>query len=100
MAIIWSRMAKITFFEIIENLNKNWTEKEVLHFKELTDYIFQLIKDDKVSFSLVVHRSLIRRVKIHANVSLFYKQDEERNIILITFFNNKMDPNLLKRLLR
>ena len=100
MAIIWSRMAKITFFEIIENLNKNWTEKEVLHFKELTDDIFQLIKDDKVSFSLVVHRSLIRRVKIHANVSLFYKQDEERNIILITFFNNKMDPNLLKRLLR
>ena len=43
----------------------------------------------------------IRKGKIHKNVSLFYKEDKENNkIYLITFFNNRMNPEALRKLLK
>ncbi|MHA6279310.1 hypothetical protein ACXYMT_03935 [Salinimicrobium sp. CAU 1759] len=35
--IVWTRMARITYFEILANLEKHWTKKEIATFHNLTN---------------------------------------------------------------
>lgn len=98
MEIIWTQMARITYFEILENLRKNWTTQEIQKFHQLTEENLYQITSGKIRHPLVYNK--IRRVVIHPNVTLYYKIDVGKNrIFLITFFNNRMNPKLLKKLL-
>ncbi len=98
MEIVWTRMARITYFEILENLQKYYTKKEIQDFYRLTEENLLQITSGKVYHSVVYPE--IRRVIIHPNISLFYKINEKGNILhLITFFNNRMNPDLIKKLL-
>lgn len=100
MEIVWTRMARITYLEILENLHKNWTSKEIQAFHQLTSDNLSHITSGKILHPLVVSQSGIRRIVLHPKVTLYYKVVENENkIFLITFFNNRMDPELLKRLL-
>jgi hypothetical protein len=98
MEIIWTKIARITYFEILENLENYWTTKEIQNFHQLTEQNIYQISSRKTLHSFVY--SKIRRVIIHPNVALYYKIDEKENrVYLITFFNNRMNPKLLKKLL-
>jgi 6-phosphogluconolactonase (cycloisomerase 2 family) len=97
MEIIWTRIARITYFEILENLHKNWTSKEIKAFHRLTTENLSQITSGKILHPITDAKSGIRRVVLHPNVSLYYILNEvENTIYLITFFNNRMDPELLK----
>ena len=100
MEIIWSRLAKITFFEILEKLKERWTRKEYTHFNTLVQKNLHLIKDDHAIFPKIAVDSAIRKAVIHPNVSPFYfVKEQEKIIYLVTFFNNRMNPDILERLL-
>jgi hypothetical protein len=93
-------MARITYFEILSNLEKYWTKKEIATFHDRTNKNLSLISSGKVSHPLIHTNSKIQRVIIHPNTTLFYRVDKSKNEVqLITFFNNRMDPALLKKLL-
>ncbi|CAN5250597.1 hypothetical protein BH23BAC2_BH23BAC2_23810 [soil metagenome] len=99
MEIIWTQMARVTYFEILENLGNYWTSKEFHNFQQLTDENLSQITSGKTIHPIVFAK--IRRVIIHPNVALFYKIDAvENRLFLITFFNNRMNPNLIKKLLK
>ncbi len=101
MEIVWTKLAKITYFEILENLRKRWTKNEMKHFKDLTNELLIRITEEQVVYSCVNENLGIRKGVIHKNVSLFYKEDRKNNkIYLITFFNNRMNPDTLKELLK
>ncbi len=58
------------------------------------------LKKKEVTYPLINHTYNIHKAFIHKNVSLFYKEDTQHNkIYLITFFNNRMNPEILKELL-
>lgn len=98
MEIIWTQMARITYFEILENLQKHWTSQEIQNFHQLTQENLFQIASGKVLHPFVYNK--IRRVVIHPNVTLYYKLDKGKNrLFLITFFNNRMNTKLLKKLL-
>lgn len=100
MEIIWTRLAKITYIEIIENLIQRWTKKEVKNFNDLTNQILKKIQENKIEYPIINQNQEVRKVIIHKNVSLFYKKDmTNQKIYLITFFNNRMNPETLKKLL-
>lgn len=100
MKIIWTRIARITYFEILENLEKYWTANEIRAFHRLISENLSQITSGKVRHPFVDPQSEIRRMVIHSNVTLYYKIDEAENqLLLITFFNNRMDPNILRKLL-
>lgn len=101
MEIIWTRLANITYREVFENLDWRWTKKEMIRFRDLTDEVLEKIKTEQVIHPFANETLGIRKAKIHKNVSLFYKEDKENNTIyLITFFNNRMNPKTLKKLLK
>jgi len=101
MKVIWTHLAKITYIEILENLQKRWTQKEVKEFNILTNAFILKIQDKNITHPYANKKLSIRKGKIHKNVSLYYKEDLKNQVIyLITFFNNRMDPTTLKKLLR
>lgn len=100
MEINWTRIAKITYFEILENLNERWTEKQMTDFQNLTEELFSKIQNKEIICPYIYKKLKIRKGIVHKNVSVFYKEDKKDNKIqIITFFNNQMDPKTLKELL-
>lgn len=100
MEIVWTQMARITYFEILESLLKYWTSKEIQNFHRLTEENILQINSGKILHPLIDTKSEIRKVVLHPNVALFYKiKEDENRLFLITFFNNRMNPQLLKKLL-
>ena len=98
MEIVWTRIARITYFEILENLQEYWTEQEIQNFHRLTEENLFQLTSGKILHPLIFPE--IRKVIIHPNISLFYKIDKKGDCLdLITFFNNRMNPKLIKKLL-
>jgi hypothetical protein len=44
MEIVWTKLAKVTYVEILENLNRRWTKKEMKNFKDLTNDLLEKVK--------------------------------------------------------
>lgn len=101
MEIIWTRLANITYKEVFENLEWRWTKKEMRDFRDLTNGLLEKVKNNQVVHPFAHKRLGIRKGNVHKNVSMFYKEDRKNNkIYLITFFNNRMDPRTLNKLLK
>ncbi|QTE21134.1 hypothetical protein [Polaribacter cellanae] len=101
MEIIWTRLANITYKEVFENLDWRWTKKEMRNFRDLTNDLLEKVKNEQVTHPFVNKALGIRKAIVHKNVSLFYKEDKKSSkIYLITFFNNRMNPKTLKKLLK
>ena len=98
MEIIWTKLSRITYDEVLENLKVRWTFREMIAFYELTDEVIQKIKQNEVEFPDVNLEFKIKKAIIHKTVSLYFKH-ENNKIYLVTFFNNRMNPETLKNLL-
>ena len=101
MEIVWTRLAHITYKEVLDNLHLKWTKNEMKNFKDLTNELLEQVKNLQVVHPFANENLGIRKGLIHKNVSVFYKEDRKNNTIyLITFFNNRMNPKGLNRLLK
>ncbi len=100
MNIIWSKIAVTTYKEILDSLHVRWTKKEKLHFINTTNSAIDSIKRKQVVHPLINKKIGVRKATIHKNVSLFYTMDLKNNTVyILTFFNNRMNPNLLNKML-
>jgi hypothetical protein len=71
------------------------------NFRDLTNELLEKVKKEQVTHPFANETLGIRKAFIHKNVSLFYIEDNKNNTIyLITFFNNRMNPKILKKLLK
>ena len=101
MEVVWSKLAVITFKEIFENLRFRWTVKEMRSFRELTQNLLHKIKTQQITCPVINEKLAIRKAIVHKNVSFYYREDiSARKIYIITFFNNRMNPETLKKFLR
>ena len=49
MEVIWTKLAKITYIEVLENLKEHWTKKEVKQFRDLTNDLLIKIKEQQIN---------------------------------------------------
>lgn len=99
--MVWSKLALITYKEIFENLQFQWTVKEMRNFRDLTQNLLDKIKNEQITCPCINEKLGIRKAVIHKNVSLYYKVDAAaQKIYIITLFNNRMNPETLKKFLR
>ena len=97
MEIIWSAKAKITFFSVIDYLNKNWTKKEMVQFYQRTHFTINAIKKNPAIFPASSKNKEIRKAIVDKNNSFFYIIDPSRQrIYLLTFFDSRQDPKKLR----
>lgn len=97
MEVIWSAKAKITFFNVLDYLDKNWTKKEIIQFNMRTEMVLRAIKRNPGIFPFSLKHKEIRKAIVDKNNSFFYKVDSYNNkIYLLTFFDNRQNPDRLK----
>jgi hypothetical protein len=97
MEVIWSAKAKVTFFKVLDYLDKNWTHKEILQFVQKTEIIIRALKKNPGIFPYSLKYKNIQKAIVDKNNSFFYKVEKENNkIYLLTFFDNRQNPARLK----
>jgi hypothetical protein len=95
MKVIWTAKARITYYEVLDYLNKNWTQKEIVQFFQKTENIINVIKNDPGIFAASVQG--IRKAVIDRNNLLIYRTDDyNQKLYLLTFFNSRQNPDKLK----
>jgi len=101
MEVVWTRLAKITYLEVMEDLKLKWTKKEMTSFKNLTNDFLDKIKAERITCPYANEKLGVKKGVVHKNVSLFYREDRAKEkIYLVTFFNNRMNPETLNKLLK
>lgn len=97
MIVIWSAKAKITFFKVLDYLDKNWTKKEILQFHLRTELVLNAIKRNPGIFPVSSTHKNIRKAIVDKNNSFFYQVDKyHKKIYVLTFFDNRQNPDSLK----
>ena len=97
MEVIWSAKARITFFMVLDYLEKNWSKAELLQFNRKTEIVIQAIQKNPGIFACSSKHKNIRRAIIDKNNSIFYQVNKKnRKIYLLTFFDNRQNPESLK----
>ncbi|MCF8236478.1 MAG: hypothetical protein K9H13_12385 [Bacteroidales bacterium] len=97
MEIIWSAKARITFFVVLDYLEKNWNKTEIIQFNRKTELVIQAIKKNPGIFASSSKHKHIRRAIIDKNNSLYYQVDKKNGkIFLLTFFDNRQNPESLQ----
>jgi plasmid stabilization system protein ParE len=94
MKICWTPEARISYYNILDHLHKNWGKKEIQRFVDQTDSILRLIQKNPAMFKRSqkknIHIGLISK-----HTSLFYRVTP-KEIHLLTFWDNRRDPALKK----
>ena len=95
MEVIWSSKARMTYFGILDYLEKNWAKKEIVQFIQKTEIVVRAIKRNPEIFPRSLKQTEIRKAIVDKNNSIFYQIDEKK-IYLLTFFDNRQNPDSLK----
>ncbi len=95
LTIYWSKRADQKFDKIIEYLNEEWGEKVTKDFVgKVYDFIGILQEFPEIG-TLENKENNIRGFVIVKQLTLFYKINHDK-IILLNFFDNRMDPKKMK----
>ncbi len=93
--IIWNKVAKSDYFENIDYLLKNWSEKEVQKFIDEVRHIEFVLKKGNIDFQETNYRE-IKRVVLRKQISLFYRIISISEIEFLRFWNNHQDIKRLR----
>ena len=91
----WNKLARSDYYQNIDYLIREWSEKDAQEFIDEVDDIDFILKQGKVEFQDTNVRA-IKRCIICKQISLFYKVIDEYNIELLRFWNNYQDTESLK----
>lgn len=85
--IRWNKLARLDYYENINYLLENWSEKEAQNFIDQVSEIETILSMGNVEFEST-DRAQIKRCVINKQVSLFYRVIDEKNVELLRFWNN------------
>jgi plasmid stabilization system protein ParE len=95
--IIWSSEALKSYDQNIQYLLKEWSPKEVDGFLKQTDYVLSRLQEHPQSFSPSPKSKSVRRARMNKYVTLYYRYFIQRKqIVLLSFWNTKQNPQKLK----
>lgn len=94
MDVIWAPQAKKDFWNNIDYLEAEWSEKSALHFIKKVDTTIALLKNDTVLFLKTNYKN-VYKIVITKHISLYYRIENE-TIQLLRFWNNFQDLEKFK----
>jgi plasmid stabilization system protein ParE len=92
--IIWNEFARHDFYQNIDYLLKEWSEKEAQVFIDKVFDVLYIIEKGNLEFQ-ITNRKDIRRCVITKQITLFYQIKDDQHVELLRFWNNSMDTNKL-----
>ena len=94
MNVIWAPQAKKDFWNNIDYLEAEWSEKVALGFIEKVNTTIELLKNDNVLFIKTNFKS-VYKIVITKHISLYYRI-ENNNLELLRFWNTFQDTRKFK----
>ncbi len=96
MKISWTPGARLTYFKVLEYLDKTWTKKEIQNFVNRTEKVLgQIIKDPEM-FEASPKKINVRKGLITKHNTLYYRINYQKDeIALIIFWDNRQNPDKL-----
>jgi plasmid stabilization system protein ParE len=91
--IIWSDEALTNLKNIIEYLERKWTEKEISNFAQLLDKQLQRIENNPFLFPETDTSNGIRKSVLSKQTSIYYRI-VKFEIRIITLFDNRQNPKI------
>ncbi|MBM3436509.1 MAG: type II toxin-antitoxin system RelE/ParE family toxin [Bacteroidetes bacterium] len=88
--IIWNEFARQDFYQNIDYLLKEWSEKEAQSFIDKVFDVLFVLEKGNVEFQKTSKKD-IRRCVITRQISLFYRIKDDHLIELLRFWNNLKD---------
>lgn len=92
--IVWSEPAKEEYWQNIDYLLENWTEKQAENFIDAVYRILNLIGNNPKTFALTEYKN-IRSALIVKQITLYYRITNNNTIELVHFWNNYQNPDKL-----
>ncbi|MFB9107916.1 type II toxin-antitoxin system RelE/ParE family toxin [Flavobacterium gyeonganense] len=89
MTVIWAPQAKKDFWNNIDYLEAEWSEKVAFGFIEKVNTTIELLKNDNVLFIKTNFKS-VYKIVITKHISLYYRI-ENTNLELLCFWNTFQD---------
>jgi len=83
----WNKLARQDYFENIDYLLLNWSEKEAQKFIDEVFEIERMLANGNIEFQNT-DRIGIKRCVINKQISLFYRVIHNKNIEFLRFWNN------------
>jgi plasmid stabilization system protein ParE len=94
MNVIWAPQAKKDFWNNIDYLEAEWSEKVAFNFIQKVNTAITLLQNDNVLFIKTNYRN-VYKIVITKHISLFYRI-ENNNLELLRFWNNFQSPEKFK----
>jgi len=95
LEIQWTKRAKKSFDKIVEYLEEEWTETSAKKFVRKTDKLLGQIAENPELCPVIEGKEEVRKGLITKQTSVFYKI-MGNFIRLVTFWDNRRDPDKLK----
>jgi len=92
-AVIWSPEARITYYQVLEYLNNDWTFREIENFIDRTEQALTHISRNPLLYQYSQQNNTYKCVVVK-QVSLFYRIESE-SVELLIFWDNRQDPTRL-----
>jgi len=90
--VIWNRRASNSFNSIIEYLQQEWGNNVTKNFVTRTYQIIELLSEFPEIGTIENKEKQIRGFVVTKHNTLFYRI-EDKNIILLNFFDNRQHPD-------
>lgn len=94
MNVIWAPQAKQDFWNNIDYLETEWSEKTAQNFIDKVNTTIELLKNDNVLFIKTNYKS-VYKIVITKHISLYYRI-ENTNLELLRFWNTFQDTEKFK----
>ncbi len=92
--LIWSDEALNNLKGIINYLENNWTKREIKKFAQLLDKQLSLIEKKPFLFAISDKSNGLRKSVLSKQTTIYYRITD-REIRIITLFDNRQNPNKL-----
>lgn len=93
--IIWSALSEKDFVSILDYLQKNWDDKVVQGFIEITNGSIELISNNSNQFPMIDKIKKVRKCVLTKHNTLYYR-DRKTYIDILRIFDNRQDPRKLR----
>lgn len=90
----WNKIAKLDYYNNIDYLLRDWSEKEAQEFIDAVDETEFILIQGNIEFHNT-DMPEIKRCVICKQITLFYRIIDKQNIELLRFWNNYQHTNKL-----
>ena len=92
--IFWTDEAIRNFENIVRYLGREWSNKEISHFKDVLNKRLSLIQKYPELFPASSKAPNLRKAVLSKHNSVFYKI-ADKEIFILHLFDNRQNPNIL-----